>query len=349
MFNTIYKKRIAWMVCVTFITLCFGAGAALAQGPVVMRHVAMATEIEILMFGAPDAESEVLREAAREAFVAMDALEARISRFRQDSFTTLMNREAAERPVTVPSDIMELLLAARRYSERTGGAFDVTIGPIMKLWGFYVGSGNHPSPDELREATARVGIEHVAFEPASRTVIFKRPGMHIDFGGIAKGLALDRAAAILRDHGVESARLNVGTSTIVAVGAPPGKSGWTVDIRSPYNNGEDAYIATVDIRNESLSTSSRTERYIEIDGQRYGHIVDPRTGMPTTGILSATAITPNGLESDVLSTAFYVMGLEATRDYCKSYPEVRAILVVETENAPETIFINMNQDSRSKE
>ncbi len=349
MFNRISQIHRSCVVCAAAVIVTVSAAGAVAQRPLVMRHIAMNTEIEFVMFGAPGAEQEVLREAAREAFAAIDALEARVSRFRQDSFVTQVNRQAAERPVVVPTDIIQLLQGSRQYSERTDGAFDVTIGPIMKLWGFYAGTGEHPSPAELEAVVSRVGMEHVTVDEAARTVFFEKPDMHIDFGGVAKGLALDRAAAILREHGVESARLNIGTSTIVAIGAPPGRSGWTVDIRSPYNNGQETHVATVDIRDESLSTSSRTERYLEIDGDKYGHIVDPRTGIPATGVLSATAIAPDGFGSDALSTAFYVMGLDATQRYCESYPDARAILVVETDGAPETIFINMNQDSKKEQ
>ncbi len=321
------------------------AGANDAPRPILMRHAAMATNVEILMLCPPDGEPEAFRQAARDAFAAIDALEARVSRFRADSFVTLANRNAAERTVAVPGDMMALLRESRRISDRTGGAFDITVGPIITLWGLYEGRDALPSPEEIAEAAALVGMEHVVLDDAENTVFFTRQGVHMDFGGVAKGLALDRAAAVLRDHGVESARLNIGTSTILALGAPPGKTGWTVDIRSPYNNDEGAFIASVEIRDEALSTSSRSERYIKIEGRKYGHIVDPRTGSPADGVLSASAIVPSGLESDALSTAFYVMGYDETRRYCETYSDARAILMVEENGAPEVFLINMNQDN----
>ena len=113
-----------------------------------------------------------------------------------------------------------------------------------------------------------------------------------------------------------------------------------MDIRSPYNTTEDTYVATITICDEFLSTSGRTERYVEIDGRKYGHIIDPRTGMPAEGVLSVTAIAPTGVESDVLSTSFYILGLEATRSYCKLHPEVRAMFVMEQDDMPKTVFVN---------
>lgn len=309
----------------------------------VMQHISMNADVELVMYGDPDSDPEALVEVGRAVFDAIDRLEGKISRWKADSYTSLVNREASKQPVVVAQELMDILLESRRYYEATGGVFDVTVGPLLERWGFYAKKGGAlPTPEELAQIKERIGFNHVVLDPAKRTVFFDKPDMRIDFGGIGKGLALDYAAAVLRENGIKSARINIGTSTIIAIGSPPDKPCWTVDIRSPYNTAEDMYIASIDIRDESLSTSSRTERYVEINGRRYGHIIDPRTGMPAEGVLSATALAPTGLDSDALSTSFYILGIEGTRKYCELHPEVRAMLVVEKDAAPETIFINFN-------
>jgi FAD:protein FMN transferase len=310
----------------------------------VMQHIAMNADVELVMYGDPDMDPEALVEVGRAVFDAIDRLEGKISRWKADSYTSLVNRAASKQPVVVAQELMDVLLESRRYYEATDGVFDVTVGPLLERWGFYAKHGGTlPTQEELAQIRERIGFNHVVLDPAKRTVFFDKPDMRIDFGGIGKGLALDYAAAIIRENGVKSARMHIGTSTIIAIGTPPGKTGWTVDIRSPYNTGEDAYIATIDIRDESLSTSSRTERFVEIDGRKYGHIIDPRTGVPADEVLSATAIAPTGLDSDALSTAFYILGVEKTRKYCELHPEVRAMLVVEKDAAPETIYVNFNK------
>ena len=328
-----------------FFSFSVNAEPVSAEKPIlrVMQHIAMNADVELVMYGDPDMDPEALVEVGRAVFDAIDRLEGRISRWKADSYTSLVNRTASKQPVVVAQELMDILLEAKRFYETTDGVFDVTVGPLLERWGFYAKKGGAvPSPEELAKIKEHIGFNHVILNPTKRTVFFDKAGVRIDFGGIGKGLALDYGAAILRENDIKAARIHIGFSTIRAIGVPPGKSGWTVDINSPYNTEEDTLIATIDIRNESLSTSSRTERYVEIDGHRYGHIIDPRTGMPAEGVLSATAIAPTGLESDALSTSFYVMGLEKTREYCELHSEVRAMLVVEKDDAPETIFINFD-------
>jgi len=292
----------------------------------VVTHEAMGTVFECTLYARPgDASTSEILRIADEAFAVVDDLEDRISRWRRDSQTAYINRHAAQEPVRVSPDILDLLLYATRAHEETDGAFDVTVGPLIALWGFYKGQGVLPSDDALSEAVARVGMDEVVIDRSARTVAYTRDGVLLDFGGIAKGWALDLAAEVLRSHGVTSAVLHGGTSTVVAIGAPPDRAAWTVRIRDPYN--KDKYVDEVALHNESLSTSAGYEKFIEVGGKAYCHIFDPRTGRPVEGMLSATAIAPSGRESDALSTAFFVMGVEKTSEYCQTHPDVRAVLI----------------------
>ena len=254
-----------------------------------------------------------------------------------------MNREAGDKPVVVAPDLFSLMVTSKRYWEETGGVFDVTVGPLLKLWGFYGKKGGVPSPDEIRQSLELVGMNRVQLNRADHSVKFERPGMRVDFGGIGKGLAVDRAAAILKDKGIRSGRISGGTSSIIVWGAPPQGGGWTIDIRDPYVSGDvnRPPLAKVVIHDEALSTSSNSEKFIEMNGKKYGHIFDPRTGMPAeTNIVTATSIAPTGIESDAITKAFFILGVECAKDYCKRHPKCRALLIVDHDGKPEVVKIN---------
>lgn len=317
---------------------------------VVVQHLAMATDFELIIFGNhSDDDPEALREAGREAFASVDRLEDEISTWRPTSSASRVNKDAASHPVKASRDLFTILQASETYFHKTGGVFDITVGPLMELWGFNRKQGRFPDEVSLKDTLQSVGFQHIQLNSDDRTVFFNRPGMRIDFGGIGKGMALDRIAAILENQGIKRARLNGGSSTIIAMGAPPGKAGWTVDIDSPYNRKDSVPIATVSICDEAMSTSSASERYIEIDNKRYGHILDPRTGWPTSNsVISATAIVPTGIESDVLSTAFFVMGEEAVRAYCSIHRYVRCVLLVESGAETKVLFFNFDDEAKKE-
>ena len=305
------------------------------------EHDAMGTAFRITL--APPKEDmfeEEMRYLADEAFAAIDALEHRISTWRDNSETSRLNATAADAPFEVSGSLFQLMEEARLMYDWTGGAFDVTVGPFVELWGFYKKEGHLPTDEELAEAKTKVGLEKVVIDPENQTIFFKTPGMRLDFGGIGKGLALDYAANVLRANGVTTGVVDSGTSSIVAIGRLPGQAGWTVRVRNPYDD-QGEHIAEVQLSNESLATSSATENFLELDGQVYGHIFDPRTGWPVSGVLSATVIGPGGMRTDALSTAFFVLGEEMVRDFCAAHPEYRAILMVRDKDteAPRVVRI----------
>ncbi len=339
---------LALLLCITG----FGARAAELQearpGFVTARHMAMGTEfVFTLLPPSPEMGLDDVRRLAETAFEMIDGLERRISNWIPESHISRINQFAGQRPVETTQEMIALLQTCRRFHRESGGAFDVTVGPLLDLWGFYRNEGVIPDDAAIQEALVKVGMDKVEIDEEQQLVRFAAPGMRIDFGGIGKGLALDRAAYILREQGVKSAILHGGTSTVVVIGAPPDGSNWKVRVRSPYNEISE-YLDEVLIRNESLSTSSGSEKFFEIEGQRYCHIFDPHTGRPVEGVLSVTAIAPTGVESDALSTAFFVMGLEKTKAYCRAHPEVRAVFVVSDGDALKPVRINFpDEEERS--
>lgn len=300
-----------------------------------MRYEAMNAEFEFTLYTEPGAKStdEIMR-IADEAFQAVVELEERISRWRPQSQVSRVNNQAGGDPVQVARELVDLILLSKQAHADTDGAFDITVGPLIKLWGFYKGEGHLPSPEELEPALALVGLDKVRVDPDERMVALEREGMMIDLGGIGKGLALDYAAEVMRRYGVSSALLHAGTSTVLAIGAPPDAPGWTVRVRDPYN--KEGVVDEVLLNDEALSTSAGYEKWFELDGKKYCHIFDPRTGMPVEGMVSTTAVAPTGALSDALSTAFFVMGVERTEQYCREHPEVRAVLVPESEGPLES-------------
>lgn len=290
------------------------------------RHEAMGTFFEFTLYAPAGAtDTDALHRIAEQAFAAIDDLETRISSWIPDSHISYVNNHAHEGPVPVASDVLRLTAFSKEVYEETGGAFDITVGPLIELWGFYRGKGHLPGEAELGEALSKVGMDKVRIDPVRRTISFAAKGMRIDFGGVGKGMALDEAARILSENGITAALLHGGTSSVYALGAPPGQQGWTVRIRHPYNVED--WIDQAILRDESLSTSGSYEKFFELEGKKYCHIFDPRTGKPVEGMLSATAIAPTGMGSDALSTAFFVMGQEKTEAFCRAHPGIRAVLV----------------------
>jgi thiamine biosynthesis lipoprotein len=309
-------------------------------------HRAMGTEFEITIVApGPDMFEEELRYLAEQAFEAIDTLEQRISTWRDDSETSRVNASAHAAPVEVSGSLFQLLEECKLVHDWTDGAFDVSVGPLLELWGFYRKSGVLPTEEQIRESLERVGLDKITLDADAQTVRFAAPGMRLDFGGIGKGLALERAANVLRAQGVNAAVLHAGTSSVEAIGAPPGAAGWTVRVRRPYN-GEGEYIQEVQVSNESLATSSAQENFLELDGKRYGHILDPQTGWPVSRVLSTTVIGPGGMRADALSTAFFVLGESKARAFCASHPEYRAVMMVQDEDngAPRIVRVNFSSE-----
>lgn len=285
---------------------------------------AMGTEFQILLAG--DDERH-LEQAANHALGEVERIDQQMSLYLPESELCWVNAHAAERPVPVEPGLFGLLQRAAEIWDATQGAFDATVGPLIECWGFFRGRGGVPPDADIARALERVGMQYVQLEPRSNSVHFERPGITIDLGGIAKGYAIDRAAELLSEAGVKRALLHAGLSTVFAVGSPPGTVGWPIGIRHPTEAGR--RLRTVELRDGALSTSGSYEKFFEHEGVVYSHILDPRNGRPVRGMLSATAVAQAALDSDALSTAFFVMGVEETRVYCRAGPELGAVLVPE--------------------
>jgi thiamine biosynthesis lipoprotein len=314
------------LIVVTFALLVCGAwpvSSALQSQPVMYQEARrlMWTKFEIIAYG-PDRAR--LGEVAEAAFEEIDRLDRQMSNYSETSELTYINRNAAREDVIVEKELFDFLKRSFEYSRTTGGTFDVTVGPLMKAWGFFDSKGRVPEAGELKSVMSRVGFKHVALNERTHAIRFDREGVELDLGGIAKGYAVDRAAEILRASGVTSAFITAGSSSICAIGEPPGQTSWRVEVSDPLDRSHK--LEAIEIKDRSISTSGCHEKTFESGGQTYCHIMDPRIGRPIEGLLSATVITQSGVEAEVLSKALMVMGVEKARMFLKIRPHVRAIL-----------------------
>ncbi len=257
----------------------------------------------------PDAEA--LPRTVNDALDEVDRIDRLMSHYKADSELSRINAEAATHPVRVNPELFDLIAESTRYNHESGGAFDITVGPLMKAWGFFGGDGRMPGEAELAAARRLVGSAHVRVNLAERTIAFDQPGVELDLGGLAKGYAVDRVVTLLRQRNVSAALISAGGSTIYGLGAPPARDGWDVQIQDPIDANKVAL--TVTLRDRALSVAGTSEKSFESGGVRYSHIMDPRTGRPVQGLLSVAVLAPSGTAGDALDDAFFVLGPERTR------------------------------------
>ena len=273
---------------------------------------AMATRFELVLHGQ---DAVYLRAAGEAALAEIKRLEAQLSFYRPTSDISRINTHAAVSPVHVEPRLFELLTVAMQLYHQTDGAFDVTIGPLMRCWGFVNNRGHFPSPDLLEEARSRTGMHLVHLDASNRTISLERPGVQIDLGGIGKGYAIDEAMASLKEDGISSALLHGGTSTIYALGESPEGSTWNIAVPTPATGHHSAdtedVLAIVALSNESLSLSAPSGKSFVAQGKEYGHVIDPRSGYPVEGASLTAAVASSAMISDALSTALLVQGVQA--------------------------------------
>jgi FAD:protein FMN transferase len=289
-----------------------------------------------------------LEGSADEALAEIERLDGQLSHYRGDSDTARINALAGSDWVRVEPGLYALLERCAALSGTTEGAFDITTGPLVKAWGFYRGEGRVPADAEIDTVVSQIGMKRVRLDPQRSAVRFASPGVEVTFGAIGKGFALDAAVEILRFYDVESAVLHGGQSTIYVLGAPRSAEGWEFTLRDPRDR--ETPLKTVTLRDQAISTSGDYEQFFEADGVRYSHILDPRTGRPVRGMHCVWVIAPSATESDALSTAFFVLGPEKTREFCRRHPELEVVMVAASVDADgiEVTHIASGEASRER-
>lgn len=263
----------------------------------------MGTTVEVVLHASGSREAS---NAAGAAFARVAELDARLSDYRADSELSRLTQQPAGQPVAVSADLFRVLSAAQSMAGRTGGAFDITVGPLSRLWRRARRQIAYPSAADLERARAISGHHLLRLNPARHTVTLARRGMRLDPGGIAKGYAADEALRVLRRLGASRALVAVGGD--LALGAPPpGADGWRV-VLAGLDPGAPAPGSPILTSGVGVSTSGDAQQWVEIEGRRYSHIVDPRTGVGIEGHSSVSVIAPCAMTSDMLATAASVLG-----------------------------------------
>ena len=280
---------------------------------------AMACRFEVTLAG----EHADWVPAARAALDAVDAIESQLTVFRDSSEVVTLNRTAAAGPVPIDRDLFALVQLCQQLHGDTDRAFDVTSTPLSRCWGFLRRAGRLPAAEEIASVMNTVGMHHVVTAPDARTIAFDCADLELNFGAIGKGWALDRIAGRLVADGVTHALLSAGRSSVKAIGGP-----WPIALTSPQL---DRPMAQLTLRAGALGTSGAGEQFFEVEGTRYGHVIDPRTGWPARGALSVSVITDDAAHADALSTAFFVGGLDLARSYCRTHADVLVVFTPDDE------------------
>lgn len=316
-----YRNK--WVIAIFVLVVC-AAGFWLRQSlqppkPYQETQFLLDTVIEITAYG-PDAEP-----AVKAAFAEFKRIQKLSDRFDDNSQITAVNRAAGRQPVKVDPDVLAMLQEAKGVSAKVDGAFDVTIGALTDLWGIGHKGEFVPTAAEIEAVLPLVDYRQIVLDEAAQTAYLPRAGMQLDIGGIGKGYAIDKAAAVLAAHGVKSALINAG-GDVRAIGNKPDGNPWRIGVQHPRQS--DGMIAKLALSEwDTMETSGDYQRYFMKDGVRYAHILDPKTGQQPRELASVTLVYRAPQAKDIASSAFMVLGLERSLEMLKRFPGVEAIFV----------------------
>jgi len=258
------------------------------------------------------------KETIKEVENEMKRLEALMNFYKASSEIGILNNCGFEKKVKLSREVFHVIKKAKYFSEISDGAFDISLAPVIKLWGVFTKDESVPVENEIKEKLSLVNYNDIILDESEIIVKFSKENMKVDLGGIAKGYAADRAIQIYKQNNVCGAFINLGGNVMV-FGEKPDNSNWSVGVQEPFKNrGE--IIGVINVKNESVVTSGNYVRYFKDKGIRYHHIIDPRTGYPAeSNLMSVTVISPNSMECDALSTAAFVLGDEEGMQFIKHY------------------------------
>jgi thiamine biosynthesis lipoprotein len=289
----------------------------------------MGTQFQIIVYALDEAAAA---KAAKAGFARIAELDGIMSDYRPASELMQLCKKAGEEPVRVSDDLFYVLSKSQQVAERSDGAFDVTVGPIVRLWRVARKTRRLPDADKLKAALELVGYKNVRIDEKTHSVQLLKPGMLLDLGGIAKGYAADETLKVLENHGIKSALVAAGGDIAVSA-APPDAKGWTIAIAplEPKNQPK-RYLLLHDM---AVSTSGDVEQHVEIGGKRYSHIVDPKTGLGLLGRQSVTVVARRGIDSDSLTKVVSVWGPKRGLEFIEKMPGVSAYVERKTDDGEE--------------
>ena len=281
-------------------------------------HFQMGTYLEMTLWhNEPQTAKRLIRGAVQE----VHRLDAILSNYDPDSALSRLNRHAGAGSMRVPVELFELLASSRELGEKTGGMFDVTVGPLMELWQKAAAKNQVPSASELNQARSLVNYRNLSLSRPDKAALI-RSGMNIDLGGIGKGYAVDRMTKMLKASGVGAALINFGGSSMSAIGAPPGKKAWEIAVQDTDGRLRGA----IHLRDLALSTSGSMGHWWPINGRNYGHLIHPLTGVPMTVARMATVITRSATQAEALTKPLILLG-ERALPIIEKFSDAEAVIV----------------------
>ncbi len=290
----------------------------------------MGTIAEITAYGD---NTETVKGAINLAFEEIKRLDNLMSNYKQESELSRVNREAVKGPTTCDNELLHVIEESLRYSSITNGAFDITVGPLMKIWGFWRGEGRMPSQNELNAVMPAVSYKNIIISnsknPGEKRISFKNTQTQLDLGGIGKGYAVDKAFDVLKKNGITCACINFG-GNIRVIGNPPDSppgAGWKIAVQHPRQ--KDAILGYLELMDGAISTSGDYEKFFTIDGKRYTHIIDPRNGKPVENMVSVTILAKTAMQADALSTGVFVTNYKEGLKLIEKLDGVEAVLIYE--------------------
>jgi thiamine biosynthesis lipoprotein len=303
-----------------FVLLILGAsGVADPEVRIEMSRGLMGTDFRIVLYAADRTTGEAAATAALECVAQ---LERTLSDYDAESALSRLSESAGTGTwQPVGPDLWAALETAQAWSERSDGAFDVTVGPLTRLWRWASRRGVLPPEDRLEEARRAVGYRYLHLDAGRRSVLLEKPGMRLDVGGLGKGLAADRALAVLREHGVTRALIDAGGDLVIGE-PPPGQEGWQVEVGGRVRT----------LSHVAVATSGATHRATEADGHRFSHVIDPRSGLGVTDPRRVVATAGTGADADALASAASVLGPEASARLAKVLPGAHVQFVEEDQH-----------------
>ncbi len=273
---------------------------------------------------------------ARSATLALTQVDSLMSNWTETSEVARINRLAANGRVIVQPQVNRVLAAAVRIGGESQGAFDITVEPLVRAWGFLGGVKRVPSEAEVVAARALIGPARFDHHVRSGTIEFDRAGVRIDLGGIAKGHAVDCAAESLIAHGVRAALVDV-SGNMRAMGSPPGAPHWRIGLRDPRNRTPS--LGRLALSDRAIATSGKYEQFVAQDGRTYGHILDPRSGRPASGLIAVTVIAEQAMEADAWGTALFVLGGSEARRVAATRRDLDVILIEAGADGVDTLWV----------
>jgi len=287
-------------------------------------------------------------KAIEEALNEMERMDRIMSNYKNDSELSKVNKKAAKSPVPCNAELLDVIEQSQYYSELSGGAFDITVSPIVALWGFFSEKGHVPPDKEIERLLPAVSYKNIVIDRGNNpkkpgTVFLKNMKTQIDLGAIGKGYAVDKALEIIRKCGIDNGCINLG-GNIYVLGTPSGKNAWKIGVQHPRN--KDEILGYLEIKNEATATSGDYERFFAFNGKRYSHIINPQTGRPVSGTIATTIVASTGTEVDALSTSVFVLGHEKGMELIKKIPNADALIAYEDKDGK--IVIDMTEGFKDK-